>query len=362
MRVLHVASWFPANEADFSGVFVREHLCCLTPHVEQAVVIASPNGDDRESKEHGIVTHRTRLRHTRGQWLVPYVSAVVRFAKQFRPDLVHAHVTRPAGVAARAVATTQHIPYVITEHTNPFRALFATHVANRAAFRWALRGASTVTTVSQGHAEEIRVILPDLEARVIPNTVDIGRFRPRSRRDGPARLLFIGRLDRLKGCHLLLEALGHPELLRMAWTLRIVGAGDEETSLRTAAAALGERAQLLGYQEPARMADLLAETDLLVLPSFRESFGVVLIEALASGVPVLATRCGGPTDIVTDTVGRLVPPGDVPGLVEGLAWMIVHHHRFEPAALRREVDSRFGFAAVASQFLQVYREALGTRA
>src|SRR5439155_23248491 len=130
---------------------------------------------------------------------------------------------------------------------------------------------------------------------VVPNTVDTARFRrPRTTALGSPRLLFVGRLARQKGCDLLLEALARPALAGRAWTLTIVGAGPEEADLRRRAAALGPRVRFAGPEPPARIPGRLAEADALVLPSRAESFGVVVAEALAAGVPVLATRCGGP--------------------------------------------------------------------
>src|SRR5262249_45650997 len=148
-----------------------------------------------------------------------------------------------------------------------------------------------------------------------------------------------------KACDVLLAALAR--LRDRSWTLTIAGAGSEETHLRAIAGPFAERVHFLGRQPPARIPELLAASDVLVLPSLKESFGVVVIEALPAGVPVLATRCGGPEDILTESTGRLVPPADVDALSAGLAWMLDNHRSFSPVALRAYAAERFGFESVA---------------
>jgi glycosyltransferase involved in cell wall biosynthesis len=356
MKVLHVASWYPRSAGDIAGIFVREHVRALRNQVEQLVCVPGLDGDDRRVREHDLWVERPRLAPARGRWLMPYIAAVWQIARAFRPDLLHAHVARPAGVAARAVANALGVPYVVTEHTGPFQALFETHLLNRAAAAWALRGAAAITSPSNRHAADMRVRFPDLHPVVVANTVDLQRFRLRERADGPARLLFIGRLFDIKRCDRLLSALARPELAGQAWRLEIAGDGPEAARLRAQAEALelAGRVRFLGHVPPAELPEVLARADALVLPSVKESFGVVVIEALASGLPILATRCGGPEATVTNAVGRLIPVDDSDALADGLGWLIARHREFDPRALRSYAESRFGYPAIAAQFLALY--------
>jgi glycosyltransferase involved in cell wall biosynthesis len=98
----------------------------------------------------------------------------------------------------------------------------------------------------------------------------------------------------------------------------------------------------------------------LVLPSLLETFGVVLIEALATGLPVISTRSGGPEDIVTPEVGVLVEPGDVPGLANALGTMR-EAATHDPQALRAQAIRRYGYEAVGAQLREVYQRALGAQ-
>jgi len=102
----------------------------------------------------------------------------------------------------------------------------------------------------------------------------------------------------------------------------------------------------------------MQESALLVLPSRRESLGLVLAEALACGTPVLSTRCGGPEDIVTDEVGVLVPPEDPEALANGIEQLLARRESFEPNRLRAYALERFGFDAVGKRLSALYQEAL----
>jgi glycosyltransferase involved in cell wall biosynthesis len=103
----------------------------------------------------------------------------------------------------------------------------------------------------------------------------------------------------------------------------------------------------------------MAESAVVVLPSRAESFGAVLVEALACGTPVVATRCGGPEDIVRDGVGRLVPVDDAEALADELARVLAHPDLYEARRLREYALRRFGWDAIADEVRDVYLGAIG---
>lgn len=144
---------------------------------------------------------------------------------------------------------------------------------------------------------------------VIHCGVDPDRY---ARRDHAGlHLLFVGRLAGVKGLPVLFEALRGLDLPDLRVTL--VGDGPERAALEQAAQGLP--VDFVGYKAQSEVADLLAEADALVLPSFAEGVPVVLMEAMATGLPVVTTRIAGVPELVEDgTSGRLVPPGDAEAL------------------------------------------------
>jgi glycosyltransferase involved in cell wall biosynthesis len=104
---------------------------------------------------------------------------------------------------------------------------------------------------------------------------------------------------------------------------------------------------------------LREDTDILVVTSQRcETFGNVVVEALASGVPVVATRCGGPEDIVADEVGRLVPIGDPDALARAIREVWEQRDGFPPERLARYARERFSQERIAAQLIALYEEIL----
>lgn len=161
----------------------------------------------------------------------------------------------------------------------------------------------------------------------------------------PLRLLFVGRLAEVKGLRVLFAALAHlPEDL--AAELTLVGDGPDRAALEAAAVALGldDRVRFLGARSQGEVAGHLRAADLFVLPSFAEGVPVVLMEAMASRVPVIATRVGGVAELVEDGVsGLLVAPSDVEALAAAVARLAA-----DPA-LRRAMGE-VGRAKVEAEF------------
>jgi teichuronic acid biosynthesis glycosyltransferase TuaC len=122
---------------------------------------------------------------------------------------------------------------------------------------------------------------------------------------------------------------------------------------------LDGRVEFVGKQQPVDVVRYVQESAVLVLPSRAESFGMVLVEALACGTPVVATRCGGPEDIVNDRVGVLVPPEDPQALATAIAQVLDRRNSFAAEELRSYALRQFGLDAVGARLKALYDEALG---
>jgi glycosyltransferase involved in cell wall biosynthesis len=201
--------------------------------------------------------------------------------------------------------------------------------------------------------------------QVLPNVVDTNLFFAEARTHNlhlAKRLLTIGPMDRSekKGLPYLLQALQGLQQQRTDWHLDIIGDGDLRARYEQMTIELGIRQQVTfwGKQPKTEVAALMRQAQILIVPSLFETFSVVAAEALACGVPVLATRCGGPEEFVTDDVGVLVPPGDAAALQSGLQSMLAHLHRYDPATISQQARARFSHASVGAQIHEVYRSVL----
>lgn len=240
-------------------------------------------------------------------------------ALRARVDVVHAHAFGYFPTwAGRAVRSLRGTSLVITPHSDPGRDSPLSSLYARAVARGSLRKADRIVALTEREAEWLSGLgVPRERIRVIPNGIDLEEFR-----DLPSRpvgsptpvVLFVGRLyARQKGLEPLIEAFARVAPARKA-RLRIVG--EDWGGLGP----LLDRAQQLGVADrvvatgPLSRADLLLEfasADLFVLPSLFEPFGIVLLEAMASGLPIVATRVGGIPEVAIDRrTALLVPPGD----------------------------------------------------
>jgi glycosyltransferase involved in cell wall biosynthesis len=290
---------------------------------------------------------------------LPFLRATFPF------ELIHAHTCYLDGSAAWDLGRRLGLPYVLTEHTGPFRSLMGNWLVRWQALR-ALRHAARVWCVSSALSAEVRGYLPpDARAGVhtLHNGVDTDLFRPAQRWSpdpaGP-RLLSVLALEENKAPLLLLKAFRRLRQAVPGATLRLIGEGPLEEQMRGFIQdhGLQDSVKLCGPRPRAEVARLMrAWCDLLVLPSHSETFGVVLIEALASGKPVVATRCGGPADIVTEAaLGALCPPGDVEGLAGALQAVTRALPSFDPRLIRRRALERFAFGRLAGALATAYRE------
>lgn len=143
----------------------------------------------------------------------------------------------------------------------------------------------------------------------------------RPRKPGQHRLLFVGRLAAVKGLPVLFQALAGLQTAYPDLRLVLIGDGPERRALEDEARKVGidDIVTFAGYQSQAAVADALTETDMLVLPSFAEGVPVVLMEAMAARLPVVATRVAGVSELVEDGVsGYLVPPGNENSLTQAI--------------------------------------------
>ena len=283
-------------------------------------------------------------------------------------DLVHAHVGYPAGAAAAGIATRLDRPFVITEHASYLASLLDDTVV-RERYRDATRAAARVIAVSGMLATEMARIVPELEGRIviIPNTVAVEAFgggTPEER--VPGELLWVGARIETKGIATLLRAFAIVHERAPHAVLRMIGRASrpgQEDGWRRQAAGLGI-ADVVRFEPPADRAGVAAamrRADLFVHPSPRETFGVVAVEALASGLPVIAADSGGVTEVLGKEparFGAIVAAGDPTALAAAVLGAMERRAAFDPELLRAYAVEHFGSARVAQRLVALYEEVL----
>jgi glycosyltransferase involved in cell wall biosynthesis len=383
VKILIVASWWPTPEEPAGGIFIEDQARLLARRHDVFVIAPDvqrwrqfPRWRLRSAPTTSLsgfllarpVVHPLLPRHPRSA--VPsFARAVLKAYHDMRatwgvPTLVHAHVSVPGGYAAARLVSEIGVPMVLTEHSWP-TTLRLERRAEGAFAKIALQAATIRAAVSEPLAEAYRMF-GGVDVGVVPNVVDTTYFDPRvvaaSARESACRFTLIGRLaPRVKGVDIALRALALLPRDR-TWVLRIAGDGPERADFERLRDELdlGDRVFFLGYLDRAGVRSLLGDTDFLVAPSRWETFGIVAVEAMAMGVPVIAAATGGLASILDTSTGVLVDVDNEVALRDVILDAIDGRLRFDPATIRKVAGSRFGVEAYLQRIDAVYAAALGS--
>jgi glycosyltransferase involved in cell wall biosynthesis len=322
VRILIVSQMYPGPDAPDLGTFVAQ--------VERALVA---RGHDVE----------LAVLDTRSGGKLRYLTLARRTFEAAKPDVVYAHFLVPAGLIA---VLAGRAPLVVTAHGRDVRNIGA-YPGIAAATRLVVRRASTVICVSDYLRRELETKLSDARGKteVVSSGVDRERFFVRPAPDGPPRFLCVGALAERKNVVRLADAFAQlPE-----GTLTFAGDGPDRAALERR-----PNVELLGRVSHDEIPHLLAQSHVLAQPSLVEPLGQALLEAMACGRSVVATRIGGPPEFVPPEAGVLVDPLDVDDLARALA---------TAAALPCPNDAAREASAAHDVLLQAERiEAILTRA
>ena len=367
-----IPAWYPGPGRPLEGIFVRDHARAAALHNDVAVLVNEPDPPPGrlfsvdDEVEDGLRTFR--IRHSplpqlgTAGYLLGIRSALARLRREGRKvELLHAHVHRAAWTAA-IVGTVGRLPVVVSEHSSEWAGTGIGPGALRRA-RISLRRADLVCPVSEYLRQRIEAQGIEARFRVVPNPVDTELFAPRAPgpRSGPARMIAVAALLPEKGIGQLIEALAG--LRGRDFALALVGDGPARPEYErfTGEAGLADRVVFRGELPKPAVAGLMREADFLVLPSLGETFSVVVAEAMACGLPVVATRVGGVPELVGDDSGLLVEPGSAEALRAGIERMLDGHADYSAERIRASATSRYSLDAVGDQWTDVYRGVIGSR-
>lgn len=332
------------------------------------VSLMPPSGLTERLAEIGVPV--SDLGISRGELTPRIVTGLRKEVARLRPTVLHSH-TLPANFAARAVRPLTQVPVLVTSAHNIWEGGFL-----RMLFYRMTDTLSDLTTNCSKAAVQRYVDIkaaPKDRIRYMPNGIDIDRFRPdEARRAATRRALGLGDSFTFLAVGRMTEQKDWPNLLAAATRmlgpgdrLLIVGDGElrEEVAAEVARRELGDRVQLLGTRTD--IPDLMRAADAYVMSSAWEGLPIVLLEASAAGLPIVATRVGGNDQLVLPgTTGWLVEPrapdalaaamGEVKALPDATRTQLGE-------AARSHVARTYSMAAIAAQWVELYEELLERR-
>jgi glycosyltransferase involved in cell wall biosynthesis len=270
-----------------------------------------------------------------------------------KPDIVHVHNADAADLAVW-INKTYKIPFVITEHSSKMWQLGRKSSKEAEKLKRVYEQSTANFAVSQALADHLSAVF-NFPFIYIPNVVDTDFFQLNTSRlsNENIRIASIGNLTENKNHLALIKAVG--SLVGSGYPIHLViaGSGEQKETLVNYISnhGLQNKVKLLGSLSKSQVRALLMQSDFFVLPSIKETFGVVLIEAMASGLPVLAYKSGGPESIITsDAVGMLLSSKD--DLANGLIKLMTIC--YDSPVIRKYVIHNFSYEAVSLLLLQQY--------
>ena len=384
---------FPRNESDVIAPWLVEMLARMRARGVDVEVLTSSYKGMGDQVARGIPIHR--FRYFPAQWenltheetapdrmrksllyrVMPafYVAAGMiaawRLARKSRYDIVHVHWPMPHALFGWSAQRAAGSRVVATFYSVEVRWISRGMPALKAFLRWTIRFPDRAVAISSTTAAEIRTVA-NVPVDVIPYTIALPPAAPASAPAGETRVLFVGRLVKRKGVDVLLRAMA--QMTDLPVRLSVVGDGPEMDTLVALAGELGvaNRVEFVGRVSDERLRQEYARASMFVLPAIvdergdTEGLGVVLLEAMNSRVPVIASDAGGIVDIVEhEKTGLLVPPGDAAALATAtrrLASDGAKAKALGEAGYRRLVE-RFSWDSIVDRWLAIYAQVLEKR-
>ena len=298
-----------------------------------------------------------------------------RLYKKETYDLEHYFFSLPTGAITLIPFSGATPPYIVSLRGSdvpgydPFNTkLERLHKLLLPVTRRIWRRSSAVVALSENLRDTAAETDPELDIRVISNGISISKFSPKPVSetidpDRPLRIITVSRLLERKGIQHLLEAIAKPTPLDVE--LKIIGTGSYEEQLKNRAAELGlsSRVTFTGFITRDSLPEHYRQAELFALPSQVESFGLVFAEAMASGLPIVATRVGGIPELIhTGEEGILVESANPAEIRAALETLMANRAQLSAMGLagRRRIEEKYTWEKIAQAYLDIYEEVLGT--
>ena len=382
MHILVIPSWYPTESYPSYGLFCYQQAHALKkmghkvgvifPELEKISSIFKPRRFGKitiESPDY-VPTYKSRPicwlpKIPNGYAYLWKKAGATLFKKYIReqgvPDVIHVHTALWAGYLASEIKTKYGIPYLITEHNTAFaRKNFKPwHIGM---MKKIYQNASARVMVSPQLGELVESVVGDCvkPLQVIPNFIveDFCKGHLGKSKEGTKfTFINIAELAEKKGHFNLLSAFANKFKNNESIQLKIGGLGRLKKKLIQFSIDLGIDQQVifLGHLNRDQVCQELLAADVFVLSSLYETFGIVVIEALACGKPVIATICGGPEGIVTTKNGLLVEPGSISELGEAMVTIKKNIENYSKNSIREDCLSLYGEKKVMGQVEEILK-------
>ena len=380
IKLLWLASWYPGKISAFNGDFIKRHAEAVSLFADVHVLHFAKDEKGTITRNVQIEeSHKENLKETIVYYYSPGAGLANRFfgeikfrkiAKEFadkiivneKPDVVHVHVGMKCGLIALWIKKKYRIPYLVTEH---WTGLLEESIDNfsalpsirRSQWRKVLGNAGAVTAVSQHLAAALKKKFA-VDPVVVPNVVDTSIFYPEPVKQGQStHFIFISTFDDFKNPDVVLKAFAGFVKKEKDALLTIFAPDKTVVERRCTELGIDKNVYCSGEVPQTELAKFINQSDALLLYSSYETFGCVIIEANASGIPVLVSDIPAMRELVTDKVnGLLVESANVEKLTEAMTTFNEMKGKFDKQKIAAVAAEKFNYTIVGKQFFDLYQK------
>lgn len=375
LNILVIADINPRTKEDLRNVFIYDYVRCIAPHCSVKLLslslVAQKEFTGNKGSETKIIAGGVEVTNfsltdkkphpaTRPFYYLYWFYKGYQLGKKYKNiDIIHAHGAILQGTISLLLSKKLKTKLIFTEHTGPF----STVVKNGLKKLWAknaMEKADAVLCVSQHLKNEVleNGIKPK-KILVTYNPVDTGLFNilENNPKEKYKNILYTGRLDDFKGGYRALLAFQKIAAKQPEWTLTIIGGGhDFKLIQKTVEAdpAISKRVFLRGPQPKEEIAKEMQRSAFFLFPSSHESFGIVIAEAMASGLPVIVGNRAAPKEYVNYDQGLIVDPDDTDEIAKAIDTMIDKLGHFDSKKIRQHVVNLFGLEVFGKKMVDIY--------
>jgi len=392
MNILLVSNSYPGKNSSVASQFVRQQALALEQHDYNIVILALEviglrrlkkknwflsliNGARLSHNKEGLVLHVPILRIPFLDQLNVYIwkriiyKAYKKYIKpNFCPDLIHAHFMIWGGVISGFLSQKEEVPFLVTEHSTSYQRALLSRYQKQLIAQLASHSSANLC-VSPSLSKEFLKVAGPVKTIIVPNLVDTEVWTPNKvsskERDACSvvKLLTIALIEEKKGIDVLLHSFKLALELDNNIELIIGGSGSLLTHYKNLAAQLGitDNVTFLGLLTHEQVKFHMGLADAFILLSRVETFGVVFIEAMSMGLPVIATRCGGPEEFVDNNNGILLEIEKIDQSAQAINEMVVRvrSNYYNSEHIRKKILNTFSKRAVIRKLSGVYDAVLG---
>lgn len=382
MHILIVPSWYPSFKDDIKGSFFREQAIALTKYGHKVGVISPQIQSLRTLKQYFILprgihveldekiqTYRWYYLNTTpklfkwniNKWVKKGLKLFERYMQECgKPDIIHVHSILNGAFLASEIKKRYNIPFVITEHSTAYARGLVDH--NKIPYiKSVLLNSSANIAVSNEFKFLLNNIFDVNTWCYIPNIVNQDFLNTEIiKKNNKFTYINICLLEPKKKVDNLIYAFKETLKKYPHLQLEIGGGGSEKVNLELLVNDLdiADNVKFLGKLTRKDVKIKMSESSVFVLSSDYETFGVVIIEAIALGKPVIATKCGGPESIINSDVGILVEKGSIDQLSEAMIEVYENYENYNSQKIREYCKENFSEKAVINQLNTIYKSVL----